>query len=157
MIKTWWNAAAPRERLLIGIAGGLTVLVILVFGLLQPLLTAKAEARIGLERAQQDQMLVERAVRTVQAAAVGAGPARDSDAFRADATRAAQSKGLAISRLQSGDDGSVQFVFSDAAAPEIFAWLQEVSQLPGGKPIGASLSKREDKVQAVIRLQGTMP
>lgn len=158
MIREWWVSKTQREQLLVGILAAMTVLVTVVFGVLSPIMGAKADAREALQQATLDRALVERAIGSVQAATnTSAGPAENIDTFRADVTRAAQQRGLSITRLQSGDDGSLQLVFSDATPDQIYVWAWEVSAMPGGQTVEASLTGRGQSVQAAVRLQGTMP
>lgn len=158
MIREWWVSKTQREQLLVGALAVMTVLVTIVFGVLSPLMSAKTNARSALEQASLDRSLVERAIGTLQASSsTNAGPAENIDTFRADVTRAAQARGLSIARLQSGDDGSLQLVFSDATPDLIYAWAWEVSAMPGGQTVEASLTGRGPIVQAAVRLQGTMP
>lgn len=157
MIQERWNSYSAREKLLLGALGALTLATLLIFGLVLPLQTAKAEARQGLEAAYQDKALVTQAMAQIgrTSHSVQLGPASNNDAFRTDVTRRAQALGLAISRLQNGAEGSVEFIFSDVAPTEIYIWLQEISGLPGGRVVNASLTGRDGRVQAVIELQGS--
>lgn len=156
MIGNLWNGFAPREKVLIGLAGGLTAAVILIFAIILPQMRATNEAQRSLAAALQDKALVEQAIITLSGSGPGRlGPAANGDAFRADVTRRAQALGLAITRLQNGAEGSLQFVFSEASPTDIYTWLEDVSALPGGQVLSANMTKREGRVQAVIELQGT--
>lgn len=158
MIREWWASKTQQEQIIVGVLAVMTVLITIVFGVLSPLMSAKTNARDALQQATLDRTLVERAIGTLQTTTgTSAGPAENIDTFRADVTRAAQQRGLAISRLQSGDDGTLQLVFSDATPDQIYAWAWEVSAMPGGKTVEASLTGRGQSVQAAVRLQGTMP
>ena len=155
-IGTWWNGTEPRERVLITLAFCLTVVIGLWFGIVSPLATAKAEAHRDLSQAIDDKALIDRGLLALQPTHQGlAGPASDNDAFRSAVTRTAQRRGLAISRLQSGAEGTLQLAFSDVSPTEIYAWLEEISTMPGGEVVGATITSRDEKVQAVIELQGT--
>lgn len=157
MIRSWWAQNALREKLLIVTALGISLLLLLWFGGLNPLLQNRAEARLAYQSAQTDHAYIMRNIALLKSNDRGPGPASDNDSFRAEVTQIAQNRGLAIARIQSTQDGSVQLVFSDASPTEIYAWLQDLSSLPGGRAISASLTSDEEQVEAVIRLQGTMP
>lgn len=158
MIQEWWQGREPREQLLIGIAGGLTILVAVIFGVIQPLATAKAEARQQLANAQFDIALVERGIQSISGASAGADaprPAEDADRFRTSLTRSARENGLSIARLQNGSDGSLQITLDDADPAKLFAWLQTMDAEAGGHVLSATMSSRQgERVQAVIELQG---
>lgn len=154
----FWKLREPREKILIMVAGALSVLVLLWFGVAGPLYEGNVNARKDLQQAIADKTLIEQSLANVtlgKQAPIGA--ATDFDTFRSDVTRIAQQKGLAISRLQGNADGSLQLVFNDASPSELFLWLEEISTYPGGEPVRANLSVRDDKLQAIIDLQGTRP
>ena len=153
-----WNQREPREKVLILFAAALSLIIIAWFGIASPLYQANAKAHKDLQQAIADQELIEQSLKNYTVTgSVSSGPALDFDAFRSDVTRLAQLNGLAISRLQGNTDGSLQLVFSEALPSDIFLWLEEVSIYPGGKPVRVNLSVREDKIQAIIDLQGTRP
>lgn len=158
MITTWWAACAPREKWLVGIAGMLTVLVVLGFGILAPLNAAKKDARLRFDQMSKDYVLVERAVQRLAAsgsALRGGGPATDNDSFRSQVTQMAQQSGLAIARIQANEDGGVQLVFSDVSPSLMYGWLEQVSRLPGGATYSANVTRREDTIQAIVELRGS--
>ncbi|MEL7130171.1 MAG: type II secretion system protein M [Pseudomonadota bacterium] len=158
MIQDWWQGREPRERVLIGVAGVLTVLVAIVFGVFQPLVKAKGDARQQLANAQLDMALVQRGVQNMSgslSSGDGPRPAEDADQFRTSLTRSARENGLSIARLQSGPDGSLQITLDDADPKKLFAWLQTMNSEAGGHVLSASMSSRQgERVQAVIELQG---
>lgn len=158
MIREYWSTREPREKGLLLIAGSLTFVIVLWFGVIAPLMAARADAKADLTRALGDQQLVVRGLASLGGGGASSlGPADDIDGFRATVTRMAQQRGLAISRLQGGSNGTLQLVFSDVTPAEIYIWIDEVSRLPGGNVIRANMTSRDDSVQAVIELQGTRP
>ena len=157
MIMTWWAGCSPREKWLVAIAGALSVMLVLGFGVLKPIVEAKQDARQRLDLVSKDHVLVERALRTLNRtgpATQNAGPAQDNDGLRSQVTRMAQQSGLAIARVQASEDGTVQFVLSDVSPPLMYAWLDQVSRLPGGETYTATVTKRDDTIQAVIEIRG---
>lgn len=153
-----WNQREPREKVLIFVAAALSFIILVWFGIASPLRDANARAHDNLQQAIADKKLIEQSLANYRAGGQPAlGAATDFDAFRSDVTRTAQLNGLAISRLQGNTDGSLQLVFSDAVPSSIFLWLEEISTYPGGAPVRANLSVRNDEIQAIIDLQGTRP
>ena len=152
----WWLTREPRERVLLSIAAGLTVLMLLYFGLARPLSNARSSANQSLASAQTDLSIVERGIGVLQSTSVGsAGAARDVDAFRALLTRSARDAGLSIARVQNGATGTVQIRLDDTDPPQLFNWLAEIENQPGGEIMSASITTRNDeRIEAVIELRG---
>ncbi len=158
MIVSIWNEFSLREKYLVGSAGVLTISLLLLFVIILPQVEAKAEARRSLDRAYQDRALADQTVSAiVQSGLTSGAAAQDEDTFRAEVTKTAQGRGLEITRLQNGEEGSLLFVFSDSSPIDIFGWLQDISGLPGGQVLTATMTGREGRVEAVIELQGTQP
>lgn len=158
MIGKWWHGLAPREMILIAIAAVLSVIIGGWFFVISPVLSGQADAKRDLERVMTDKILVDRALARIGPGLQATlGPADSLDIFRADVTRAAQARGLQISRIQSGEGGTLQLTFNEAAPREIFAWLDEVSRKPGGAVVRANITSRDAAVQAVIELNGVAP
>lgn len=158
MIKQWWETREPREKILVGTAAFLSAIFAVWFGAIAPLMSAKSEARLELLQTVQDKAFIERALANINRQTNDtSGPALDGDAFRARVTRAAQQRGLAISRLQNGSSGTLQLSFTDAVPVELYSWLEDISREAGGTVVSATLATRDEQVQAVIELQSTRP
>lgn len=157
-MKNWWTGLTLREQLLIGAAGALLAILIVWYGIVSPLLTARADARLDRERAAFDLAQVERllAVQRAQmplsAGVTSAGRAPyTGDAFKTEVTRAAQSAGLAISRLQGGDAGRFSLVFEQADARQLYYWMNEVENRLGGRIERMSIDQSSgERVRATI-------
>jgi type II secretory pathway component PulM len=59
-LQAAWRDLAPRERILVAGAGGLAIVAIVVFGLIQPVLGAADQAASRREGAQQQLQLISR-------------------------------------------------------------------------------------------------
>ena len=59
-IRVLWDGLAPRERILVGIAGGALALTILLFGLIMPVMSATDRAAEGAEDAERDLVAMQR-------------------------------------------------------------------------------------------------
>lgn len=157
-MKNWWTGLTLREQLLIGAAGALLAILIVWYSIVSPLLTARADARLDRERAASDLAQVERllAVQRAQmplsAGVTSAGRAPyTGDAFKTEVTRAAQSAGLAISRLQGGDAGRFSLVFEQADARQLYYWMNEVENRLGGRIERMSIDQSSgERVRATI-------
>lgn len=155
MIGSWWAVREPREKVLIMIAGALSLGVVAWFGIISPLMGANGLAKRDLLLAIEDKALVETALTRLSATReVARGPAEDFDVFRSEVTSLAQASGLAIFRLQAGADGTLQVNFNEVAPEDLFSWLEQIGARPGGDIVRASLVHKGDAVQAVIDFQG---
>lgn len=152
----WWETREPRERLLLSIAGGLTLLVLGYLLVIRPLSSAGQDADRALNSAQADRSIVERGIAVLSSSdATSAGAAPDVDDFRSMVTRSAREAGLSLSRVQRGGDGTIQLRFDDTEPPLLFAWLATIENQPGGEIVAASISARNDeRIEAVIELRG---
>ncbi len=137
-MKTWWETMAPRERLLIAIAGVLTALVIGWQFVWAPSQTARAEAKVRLHEADRTLAQIQEryGLKRAQGAAAptNARPTSASiDDFKAAITGAAGDIGLAIARLQGDDGNTVRLIFEDVDPRMIFLWLESVQANHSGQ------------------------
>ena len=137
-MMVWWRNLAPRERLLIAVAGLLSVVVIGWQFILVPSMAARAEAEMRLNEADrtlariQERYGLQRALGA--AAPANARPTSASiEDFKAAVTGAAGSMGLSIARLQGNDSTSVRLIFEDADPRLIFVWLESVQANHSGQ------------------------
>ena len=137
-MKAWWTSMAARERLLIAIAGILTVFVVGWQFVLVPSIAARAEAEVRLDEADrtlariQERYGLQRALGA--AAPTNARPTSASiEDFKAAITGAAGEVGLAIARLQGNDSSSVRLIFEDVDPRLIFVWLESVQANHAGQ------------------------
>lgn len=134
----WWRNMAPRERLLIAIAGALTLIVIGWQFVLVPSLTGKAEASARLADADrtlsriQESYILKRASGAAAPTDARPRPA-NIDAFKASITASAADMGLAIARLQGNDPNSVRLIFEDADPRLVFVWLEDIQAKYSGE------------------------
>lgn len=157
-MRTWWSDLSMRERILIGVAGTLLVVLVVWYGIVSPMLGARESARADRQVAADqlasvERMLaVERARMPLSAGVTSAGRAPYSgDAFKTEVTRSAQSAGLAISRLQGGEAGRFSLVFEQADVRQLYYWMNEVENRLGGRIERMSLDQSGDgRVRASI-------
>lgn len=130
-MNQWWQNMAPRERLLIGVAGLLTVIVVTWQFIFVPTVAARAEARASLDEADRvlSQMQENYVFKRAQGAA-NANAARSTSGniedFKAAVTGSAGDIGLAIARLQGNDSTSVRLVFENSDPRLVFLWLEDI-------------------------------
>lgn len=130
-MSRWWQTMAPRERLLIAIAAGLTVLIVAWQFVFVPTMNARAEARADLDDADrvlsqiQENYVLKRAQGAVNASNVSGGSGNIEE-FKSAVTGSAGDIGLAIARLQGNDTTSVRLIFENSDPRLIFLWLEDI-------------------------------
>lgn len=137
-MKQWWMTLAPRERLLVGVAGLLTALVIVWQFVLVPAVNARADARNTLAEVDQTLSRIQEAyiLKRAQGAASAASAqptAANIEDFKAAITGSAGDIGLGITRLQGNDTTSVRLVFEQADPRLVFLWLEDVQAKHNGQ------------------------
>ena len=79
----------------------------------------------------------------------------NADAFKGEVTRSAQQAGLAISRLQGGQDGKFSLVFDQADSRQLFYWLNEVETRLSGRVQRLSVDQAGNgRVRATVEIAG---
>ena len=160
-MSSWWETLSLREKTLIGCAGAMLALIVVWYGIISPLLTARGDARSAHGQAAENLAQLERLAaadraRTPAATgiAVSTGANLNADAFKAEVTRAAQSSGLSISRLQGGQQGRFSLVFEQADPRLLFYWINEVESRLGGEVSRLSVDQTgEGRVRATIEVE----
>jgi general secretion pathway protein M len=121
-LKNWWAGLAPRERVLVGIAGALTFAVLLWL-LLRPIaayMSGLGEAhRVAVERAAR----VDTKVALIKKAGdrpVGASHAGPLDQWLA---QSATDTGLTLDRNEPRGGDAATIAISSARAPALIGWL----------------------------------
>ena len=121
-IKIWFYGLSQREQWLVGIAGALGALVILIFGIIVPGIGAIENAEKAHDAA------VERRGR-IEAMVANAGTAKPSGAAVSAAdidlviTQSAAENGFDLLKSTGTAPGEVSFRIDSARAPALFGWL----------------------------------
>lgn len=116
-----WAAFAPRERLLIGVAGALALVLLLSVLVFRPLANARANGMAAFEEAAITRAAVARAAGS---GAASGGPTPD---LRALAQASADAFGVVVDRYDF-QDGAVDLTVSDVDAPTLYAWLATLEE-----------------------------
>ena len=137
-MKVWWAGLASRERQLILLAVGLTVMVVFWQFVLNPTLNARDKARIAWSEAdarlaQLQEAYIAKRARGDNLSMQMPGTEYRGNAFKMAVSRAATDQGLVISRLQGSGDDSFGLVFEKADPRLIFLWLEHVETRLGGQ------------------------
>jgi general secretion pathway protein M len=123
-LRTWFYALSERERWLVGIAGALAGLVLLVFAIILPILGAVDNAIVAHDEAVARRGRIEATV-----AAAMQKPAKPHAAI-ADinlvVTQGAAEKGFDVIASTGGAPGQATFRIDQARAPALLGWLSEL-------------------------------
>lgn len=123
-LRNWFLARSRREQWLVGIAGGLTAWVVLVFGIILPALSAIDAAKLELDEAVQRRGRIEA---TVESASRQKPAAQASNAdIGLVVTQSAAEQGFDIIKSASGGPGQIAFRIDQARAPALLAWLSSL-------------------------------
>ena len=123
-VRTWFFGLTERERWLVGIAGGLAALVILIFGIILPILAAISQAETDHDEAVARRGRIEATV-----AAAMQKPAKAPVAItdiNLVVTQGAAEKGFDLLASTGGAPGQATFRIDQARAPALLGWLSEL-------------------------------
>ena len=136
-----WTARTDRERVLILSAMVLLGLMILQLAVISPLRASHVQAKADLEVAsrQLDVVNAELASARVPRPAFGASAIVSGEQLRKGLLQLANSRGLKVSRLQTGENGRLTLQFESAPPTLVYAWLAEAGKTYGAEPERASL------------------
>lgn len=127
-MKAWWGSRTGREQLLLAVLGGLTAVIVVLFGIITPLLQARDNAERSYVRAITDLQAVERGAAQVKMlGAVAGGRGGDGRSVRAIIGATTSAAGLSISRTEPISNDEVTVWIDAAPAPVLFGWLQQLS------------------------------
>ncbi len=149
MIAAAWNARTPRERLLIGAAGGLASVLIVTQLLIAPVLGAHASAKASYSRALSDWTAVQDALTRLGGEGAAGEGADASASLRAVISNSAAQHELALARVQPSGEAALSVSLEDAQATTLFRWLRELRDRHGVHVQRASV-RRSDR-NAVVR------
>lgn len=153
-IQIWWAGLAPREHILVTMAAALSLVFLLAFGFLAPLMRMHNNTSAELRTVTTEHVMVQQGVQRLQASSARTkGTVSDIDVFRLLVTETAKKNGLSITRLQATQSGGLQIILDAVNPIQLYTWLNELSEQPGGSVLEASIEVRgEGQIQAVVEL-----
>lgn len=152
----FWNTRSMRERLLILLAGGLVAILLLNILVVRPLRAAQEEAAASVAVAARTLDAVAASRPAEAFGAVSApGASLSGEQLRSRLADLASQRGLSVSRLQTGEQGSIVIQFDQATAPLLFAWLEVAEREYGAQPVRASVfAESSGSVRASFEFRG---
>ena len=138
----WWDKLSLRERGLVGAAGILLALIIVLQFILFPLLSSHAEASLRADQASRTlDVMTSRGLSQAAGLPAAAGNAMDADARRRAILETASRRGLAIARVQVSAEGLVTVQVDDTSAENVFAWLSDLRSNAGLEASKATMNE----------------
>jgi general secretion pathway protein M len=124
-IRAWFDALSTREQYLVGIAGTLSALVLLVFGLILPSLAAIDAAKVAHDTAVERRGRIEATVANAAQQKIAGSPVSGA-AIDLIVTQSAAEKGFDLIKSANTAPGQMTFRMDQARASALFAWLAEL-------------------------------
>ncbi len=124
-LRAWYDGLSRREQILVLAAGMLAAVVLLVFALIRPGLSAIEQAELTHDEAVQRRGRIEA---TVETALAQKPVLRDATAANIDLliTQGAAEKGFELIKSTNAAPGQLTFRMDQARAPALLAWLTEL-------------------------------
>jgi len=148
-----WAEREAREQLLLAGLAALIAGLALWYGVLNPALSWRAEARRGHDAAVADYETLLSGVARYRALASDARTAGGGTPLRTLVGASATARDLPISRVQPLDEGGLGVWFDAAPADSLMAWLSDLSREEGVVVERASFDREGD---SVVRAQITV-
>lgn len=125
--KNWLAGLSQRERILVGTAGLLLVIVVGYYGIARPMVGAMASAEARYISAIERQARVESKVAALQQPANGQGT-RFNGPIDAFISQSAGETGIAVASITPQQDNRVNMVVESAKPTALFGWLARIEQ-----------------------------
>lgn len=157
-MKDWFEGLAPREQMLVALAGVLTVIVVIYLAVWLPL--ERANARLETRVESQRELVTElRQLRGRVSAPEAGGAATGGDGQSlvvvVDSTVRQRGLGTALKRSQPLDGDSIRVNFENVAFDALVEWLGQLASRHGIEIGAASFSSRAEpgRVDATLTLE----
>lgn len=156
-LREWFGNLAPRERLLVSIAGVMTVVAVVVVGGIRPLASGRQAALEQLADRQAVLADIERVAARFGPQAGGSAPAASpsGESLVVLVDRTTRSRGLApyLKRNEPDGEASIRLRFENAPFDELVAWLAELQSAQGIGVVSASADPGEAPGRVSANLQ----
>lgn len=124
-VRLWFAALSRREQWLVGLAVGLAALVVLIFGIFLPSMSAIENAKIAHDEAVQRRGRIEATVEAALSHKPGAAVAVSPD-IELIVVQGSAEKGFDLVKSANAAPGQISFRIDQARAPALIAWLSEL-------------------------------
>ena len=124
-LRAWYYGLSRREQVLVGVAGALAAVVLLIFGIILPSMSAIDRAEIAHDEAVQRRGRIEATVDAALAQKPSGRIAGGAD-IALIVTQGAAEKGFDLVKSANAAPGQMTFRMDQARAPALLAWLTEL-------------------------------
>jgi general secretion pathway protein M len=124
-VRLWFAALTQRERYLVMAAGVLTGLVVAIFGVLLPAISAMEYAKSDHDEAVDRRGRIVARVDAAQAMRTGQRSAATAD-IDLLVTQGAAEKGFDLVKSSNAPSGQISFKIDQARSPALLAWLADM-------------------------------
>lgn len=158
-MKDYWNSLTERERLMVMIGGALAVLVLGYFAVLRPLAgyVSASERDMAAARASYERIASGAAeVTAARERGTSSNQRASSVPLRVAVSRAARDAGVAISRIQPGENGGLTVWVESVPSPVMYRWINQLSNTHGIAPakVIAQKSATEGRLRVQLQFEG---
>lgn len=156
-MKDWWQGLQPQERRTFGIGAAALGLMLLYFGVLEPVSShfSSLEQSVAEQQKLRDWMLTSAA--TVRRLQGQGGGMRVNDGHSlltlVDQTARAENLGPALRRVEpEGSDKVVRVMMEQASFDDVIRWLQTIKQRNGVNVVSITFDKQPISGMVNVRM-----
>lgn len=124
-VRNWYAALSLRERIMVGVAAGLTAVLVAIYGLYLPLTQAITDQRVAYREALERRVAVEAMVADLRSKSATGASARASVALDKSVQASAADAGFSLDQVAAEGDARVSFVIAQARPAALMKWLAE--------------------------------
>jgi general secretion pathway protein M len=160
-LRQWFERLAPRERVLVSLAGGLLLIAVVVMIGIRPLATGLRTA--GLQLADKRAVLtdIERVAARFgpQSGAATTRPTGESLVVLVDRTTRSRGLGPYLKRNEPDGNDSIRLRFENVPFDELIGWLADLQATQGIGVVSANADPAQDagRVNANLQLSRAAP
>ncbi len=122
-VRNWFSGLTMRERILVGIAAGFTLLLAAVYLVTLPLLGAISDQRIEYREALERRTAIEARVKTGAGKTTRKRSAMSSNALQSTIDISAGEAGFTLDRAEARQGGQVDVAIANARPTALMQWL----------------------------------
>ena len=154
-VGRWLAQRELSERLMLGLLAATAAVAIFGLGIWQPLADWQGREASRHRNAQNLVVWLQANESRLRAASEQSGDPQSARPIIPVVTKAAEVKGLEVSRLQPEADGVVSVVLQDQKFNDLMAWIAELNDAQGVQVVRASVDSQGEPgyVNAQIRLR----
>jgi len=158
VIQDWFNSLASREKVLVVLAGALTILALLVIGVIRPLASSHEMATRALTDKRAVLSDIERVAGrfgpNAGTSAAQASPSGESLVVLIDRTTRSGGLGAYLRRNEPDGNSTIRLRFEDAPFDELITWLVDLQTTQGISVISATTDPGQEpgRVNASLQL-----